>query len=116
MQTAKDGDVIMLGAAKDATKLTIFSRKTNCSLKIFVASGAQTVAAETPLQSSSRMAWQTMVTKFSSKYSSKTVYSGLFSFSKDDSPRCIFGYVVASTLETAQSEIKSILSSTTLSQ
>ncbi len=116
MQTAKDGDVIMLGAAKEGTKLTIFSRKSNCSLKNFISSGAQTSVAETPLQASSGIAWQTMVTKFSSRYTSKTVYSGLFLFSKDGGARCIFGYVATNSAETAQSEVKSILSTTTLSQ
>lgn len=116
MQTAKDGDVIMLGAAKEATKLTIFSRRSNCSLKNFVSSGAQTSVTEAPLQSSSGMAWQTMVTKFISRYTSKTVYSGLFLLSKDGGARCIFGYVTADASETAQSEMKSILSTTTLSQ
>lgn len=116
MQTARDGDVVMLGAAKESLKLTIFGRKTNCSIKNFVSSGAQTSVAEAQLQSSSGIAWQTMVTKFSSKYTSKTVYSGLFLFSKDGGTRCIFGYVTSNSSETAQSEMKTILTTTTLSQ
>lgn len=116
MQTARDGDVVMLGAAKNASKLTIFSRSSNCSLRSFVSSGAQTSVTEAPLQSSSGIVWQTMVTKFISRYTSKTVYSGLFLFSKDSGARCIFGYVTADASETAQSEMKSILSTTTLSQ
>jgi len=116
MQTARDGDVVMLGAAKNASKLTIFSRSSNCSLRSFVSSGAQTSVTEAPLPSSSGMAWQTMVTKFSSKYTGKTVYSGLFLFSKDGGARCIFGYVTGDASESAQSEMKSILSTTTLSQ
>jgi hypothetical protein len=113
-QTAKDGDTRMASVTRESKRLVLFSRKDRCELKDFLSSSSQVIRSEKDYTSARNITWSTVVSKFSSPFTRKTLYNGVFVFVKNDS--CAFGYVSTSSQDTAESEMRAILDGASLIQ
>lgn len=113
-QTAKDGDVRMASVTRSSKRLVLFSRGDQCQIKSFVSSSAQTVGEQESYKSRNELTWTTLVTKFSSPFTGKTVFNGLFLYS--NGTKCAFGYVTGDTQEQATTEMKSVIDGASLNQ